>query len=64
VFIMGGNLDPEVPQFMTQELYDSANDPKALWVIDGATHSGYLKVAPQEYPNRLVEFFSRTLLPK
>jgi pimeloyl-ACP methyl ester carboxylesterase len=61
LLILGGSLDPEVPQFMTEELYHSANDPKSLWIIEGATHTGYSEVSPQ-YPNRLIDFFNRTLL--
>jgi dipeptidyl aminopeptidase/acylaminoacyl peptidase len=63
VFILGGDLDEIVPESMTRTLYRSAQEPKELWIVHGARHGDYAKVASQEYAQRLVEFFLRTLAP-
>ncbi len=62
LLIIGGDVDPIVPPFMTHALYESAREPKTLWMVPGAEHGSYVKVVPKEYRKRLVEFFSRTLL--
>jgi uncharacterized protein len=62
VFILGGELDDIVPVFMARQLYQSAGEPKELWIVHGARHGDYARVAPQEYNARLVEYFRRNLL--
>lgn len=41
--------------------YDAADEPKALWIVQGATHGGYLAVEPAAYPRRIIEFFDEYL---
>jgi dipeptidyl aminopeptidase/acylaminoacyl peptidase len=62
VLFLGGSEDNLVPAAMVRELYESARDPKALWIIPGAHHGDYLGAAPQDYSARLISFFSQTLL--
>lgn len=62
VFILGGGLDTIVPEYMTQQLYAAAKEPKLLWILPGAHHGDYASVAPVEYANRLTDFFYRALL--
>jgi uncharacterized protein len=62
VFVVAGDLDNLVPKFMAQQLYASAGDPKALWIVPGAGHSDFTRIAPREYSTRLTDFFLRTLL--
>jgi alpha-beta hydrolase superfamily lysophospholipase len=62
VFIIGGALDPVVPPYMAQQLYEAAGSPKELWIAPGAHHTDYAIVLPQEYRARLIDFFTRTLL--
>jgi alpha-beta hydrolase superfamily lysophospholipase len=62
VLIIGGTLDQVVPSYMARKLYDAAGSPKEIWIAPGANHTDYAVVLPQEYRNRLVGFFSRTLL--
>jgi uncharacterized protein len=62
VFILGGNLDDVVPVYMARQLYQSAGEPKELWIVQGAHHGDYARVAPQEYYTRLVGYFRRNLL--
>ena len=62
VFIMGGDLDTLVPKFMAQQLYARAGNPKELWIMPGAHHADFARIAPLEYGTRLTDFFRRTLL--
>ncbi len=61
IFFIGGDHDPQVPEAMFRELFNAAAEPKSLWIVPGAEHGGYSKMAADTYPARLVEFFSRTL---
>jgi len=60
--IIGGSVDPVIPEFMTRELHSAADANASLWIVQGAGHGGYLRAAPAEYPIRIVKFFSDGLL--
>ena len=62
VLVIGGADDPVVPPAMARSLFDAAREPKELWIVPGAPHGMYLQAAPVQYPERLVGFFTRTLL--
>jgi dipeptidyl aminopeptidase/acylaminoacyl peptidase len=62
VFIVAGMLDDVVPPRMAHQLYQAAGDPKELWMVDGAHHTDFARVVPDQYRTRLIDFFSRTLL--
>jgi fermentation-respiration switch protein FrsA (DUF1100 family) len=42
--------------------YEAAMEPKALWEVPGADHTGGIDAQPQEYERRVVAFFDRELL--
>ncbi len=42
--------------------YDAAREPKSLWVIPEATHIDGLSKRPEEYEEKIVEFFDGALL--
>jgi hypothetical protein len=42
--------------------FESAREPKALWEIPEATHTGGLDARPREYEERVVGFFDQALL--
>jgi dienelactone hydrolase len=56
-----GSADRTVPPWMARQLYEAASEPKEYWVIPGATHGGYDRVAPGEYSERLRRFFDAAL---
>jgi dipeptidyl aminopeptidase/acylaminoacyl peptidase len=62
LLIIGGQVDPIVPPQMIQALFDAAHEPKTLWMVPGAEHGGYASAAPDEYRDRLLTYFSSTLL--
>jgi hypothetical protein len=41
---------------------DAAGEPKTVWRIPGAGHTGGLDARPREYEARVITFFERTLL--
>ena len=62
IFIVGGSADDIVPPDNARALYDSAREPKSIWIVDGAHHGEYAAVAGDEYAKRLVRFFDQALL--
>jgi dipeptidyl aminopeptidase/acylaminoacyl peptidase len=62
ILIIGGSADTTVPPSMERALYRAAGQPKQLWIVPGAHHGQYARVAADEYGRRLVEFFSSALL--
>lgn len=55
LLIAGGAEEYEEPT--ARAYYAAARDPKDIWVIDGAKHGGTWKANPQEYADRVREFF-------
>ena len=42
--------------------YDAAKEPKELWIVPGGSHGGNHLTAPQEYQERVSDFFAENLL--
>jgi uncharacterized protein len=42
--------------------YAAAGEPKAIWKVPGASHTGGIDAAPDEYERRVVGFFDESLL--
>jgi dipeptidyl aminopeptidase/acylaminoacyl peptidase len=57
-----GEMDADVPPGTPQAMLDAACDPVDLWVIEGAAHQNYSEVVPEEYSERVLEFFDTWLL--
>jgi len=53
---MGGEVERQ-PKY-----YAAAGEPKQLWKVPGAEHTGGLKAQPAEYERRVVDFYDRALL--
>ncbi len=53
---MGGEVERQ-PKY-----YAAAGQPKQIWQVPGAAHTGGLKAQPAEYERRVVGFFDRALL--
>jgi fermentation-respiration switch protein FrsA (DUF1100 family) len=62
LLVVTGDGDPTVPPAMSQQLYAAASEPKELWIVKGAAHGEYERVAPRELGERLLAFFGRALL--
>jgi pimeloyl-ACP methyl ester carboxylesterase len=57
LLLIAGSIDDVVPAAMSRDLYAAAEEPKQLWIIDGASHGDYARLEPERFPRRLVEFF-------
>ncbi len=56
LFLLHGAEDKAVHYSQSQRLFDSAGEPKQLWVLDGARHTTLLNKAPEEYERRVLGF--------
>jgi alpha/beta superfamily hydrolase len=61
LFIYGQRDQPNV-RALTPIYYKAAREPKALWRIAGAGHTGGIDTQPRQYERRVVAFFDRALL--
>ena len=46
------------------EYFDAAREPKDLWEVPGAGHTGGLDTQPAEYERRVTSFFEQHLLDR
>ncbi len=61
LFIAGGELYPEVQA--VQNFFDRTPGPKEIWIVPGAGHCNGWQVQRDTYLQKMISFFSRTLLP-
>ncbi len=61
LLIVHGALDPVSPVRRAQQLFDAADVPKRLLVLDGAGHGHYGASSPVEYAAALTAFFEEAL---
>lgn len=47
---------------LNEQFYAAAGEPKTLWKVADAGHTGGLDTHPKEYERRVVSFFDRALL--
>jgi len=47
---------------LSKDYYESANAPKSVWEVPGATHTGGIDARPREYERRMIGFFDTALL--
>jgi len=61
VLIIAGQADQHTTLRESRELYDRANPPKDLWIIDKARHEDFYRYAMDEYERRVIGFLSSWL---
>ena len=49
---------------LQQKFYDAAREPKEIWLVPGAGHTGGIEARPAEYERRVVGFFDDALLDR
>ncbi len=47
---------------LTETFYEAAREPKEIWLVAGAEHTGGIEAQPEEYERRVVGFFDDALL--
>jgi fermentation-respiration switch protein FrsA (DUF1100 family) len=60
LFVHSG-ADPSIPVANSERLYGLHPDKFSLWKSGANTHVGSYKFAPQEYTNRVLDFFEKNL---
>ena len=45
-----------------ETFYEAAREPKAIWRVPGAGHTGGIEARPREYERRVIGFFDEALL--
>lgn len=60
-FLIVGENDRHTTLAESRQLFESANQPKDLWVVSQAEHTDLHKFAPQEYETKVLEFFETNL---
>lgn len=63
LLVASGALDSSIPPAMTRQLFAAAGEPKELWIVPGANHSGEIEAAPAEADRRLAALFATLLRP-
>ncbi len=61
ILFIHGQRDDYLPVEQANLLFDSAKDPKDLWIVTGAKHNQAATVQPEEYARRTTSFFDRYL---
>ena len=61
VFIISGEEDKRTTPKDTLELFESAKEPKQIWLVPEAKHVGMHKFIGQEYETRVLEFLEKNL---
>jgi fermentation-respiration switch protein FrsA (DUF1100 family) len=62
VFIIQGMRDAMIPLESACELFEAAGEPRFLWTDERAYHLNMLAKYPEEYEQRVIEFFDAALL--
>lgn len=62
VFLMQGGADMAISPESGQRLYDAAGEPKELWFDPALGHVDFDATYPEEYEQRVVEFFDMYVL--
>ncbi len=62
VYIIQGTADTVAPPESAEILFNVANEPKYLWIEEGAIHLGVHEENPARYQRRVMRFFDEWLL--
>ncbi|MCZ2151746.1 MAG: alpha/beta hydrolase [Bryobacterales bacterium] len=59
LLVIHGSRDEVIPLFLGRELFGAANEPKRMWVVEGARHNDLVEMGGTAYVERLRSFYSR-----
>jgi len=62
VLFIYGEDGQEAEKALNPVYYDAAFDPKSIWEVPGAGHTGGFQAQPEEYERLVVGFYDRVLL--
>ncbi len=61
IFVIAGESDRHTTLAESRQLYDTANQPKDIWIVPNAEHSDLQKNAPKDYEEKVLRFFATNL---
>lgn len=61
IFVIAGEKDPHPKLEESRQLFETANQPKDLWIVANAGHQDLHKTAPKDYEQKVLDFFEKTL---
>lgn len=61
LFLISGSKDQHTTAEETKQMYELANNPKQLWMVDGAGHVDLHAFERQEYERRVLDFLNRAM---
>ncbi len=61
LLMIHGKADTYIKEDMTTRLFEFAQQPKELWLVENAKHNQALQVAGEEYRQRVLRFFETHL---
>jgi uncharacterized protein len=61
IFILHGTADDLIKCSYSERVYENAQQPKELWLIENAHHNDMAEIGGENYHRRIVEFFDRNL---
>jgi fermentation-respiration switch protein FrsA (DUF1100 family) len=61
IFILHGTADNLIKSSYSEMVFRNANEPKELWLLQGAKHSDMAEVGGKEYVDRIAGFFEKNL---
>lgn len=59
IFLISGADDVHTTPEETRQMFEIANEPKALWIVPGAAHIDLHETASDEYESRILSFLER-----
>lgn len=62
VLFVHGKNDTFIKHQYSEEMYEAANNPKELWLLDDASHNDVHEVGKNTYEQTIVSFFTRHLI--
>ena len=61
ILVISGNQDRHALPTEAQAIFDAANQPKSLWMIEGASHEDLYEYNNESYEKRILDFFAEHL---
>jgi uncharacterized protein len=61
LFLIHGDADRKIGVHHSRQIFETAPEPKELWICEGADHLGTYLKNPQEYQRRVLNFFRQHL---